>query len=157
VLRSFEADGLIERRYRRIRVYPNARPPSHEVKALTAGIGVDIVVDTVGSRVFAPAFRSLGITGRYLVIGQLFREEISINPAQILFKCAAIHGVTNARRDQLADTVALVAAGRIHPRVAATFPLADAASAHALVEAGDASGRVELLPHLSSIAPNGAR
>jgi NADPH:quinone reductase-like Zn-dependent oxidoreductase len=91
------------------------------------------------------------------VIGQLFRHQISLTPAQSPFTCAAIHGVTNARRAQLADTVALVAAGRIHPRVAATFPLADAASAHALVEAGDASGRVELLPHLSSIAPNGAR
>jgi acryloyl-coenzyme A reductase len=130
---------------------------SHEVKALTAGIGVDIVVDTVGSRVFAPAFRSLGITGRYLAIGQLFREEISINPAHILFKCAAIHGITSARRDQLADTVALVAAGRIHPRVAAAFPLAEAARAHALVEAGDVIGRVVLLPHSSSTAPSGMR
>lgn len=119
---------------------------SKEIKALTGGFGVDIVVDTVGSRVFTPAFKSLAITGRYLVIGQLFREEISINPAHILFKCAAIYGVTNARRDQLADTVALVADGRLKARVAAIMPLADAASAHALVEAGGVIGRVVLIP-----------
>jgi len=119
---------------------------SREVKALTDGIGVDVVVDTVGSRVFTPAFKSLGITGRYLMIGQLFREEISINPAHILFKCATIHGITNARRDQLADTVSLVARGLIHPRVARTFPLHEAASAHALVESGTLIGRVVLIP-----------
>ncbi len=119
---------------------------SKDVDALTDGAGVDIVVDTVGSRVFTPAFKALGITGRYLVIGQLFREDVSINPARILFKCAAIYGVTSARRDQLADTVALVANGRIKPRVAAKFSLADAAKAHALVEAGDVTGRVVLLP-----------
>ena len=119
---------------------------SRDVRSLTDGVGVDVVVDTVGSRVFTPAFKSLGITGRYLVIGQLFREEISINPAHILFKCAAIYGVTNARRDQLVDTVALVAQGRIKPRVAATFPLGQAAKAHELVEAGAVTGRVVLIP-----------
>lgn len=120
---------------------------SNTVRNLTGGVGVDIVVDTVGSRVFAPAFRSLGITGRYLVIGQLFREEITINPAHILFKCASIFGVTNARRDQLADTIAMVSAGVIDPRVAAVLPLLEAAAAHELVEAGEMVGRVVLTPH----------
>lgn len=116
------------------------------VRALTGGEGVDAVIDTVGSRVFTPSFRSLAIYGRYLVIGQLFREDISINPARILFKCATIIGVTGARRDQLADTVALVAAGTIRPRVAARLPLAEAAKAHAMVEAGTVIGRVVLEP-----------
>ena len=125
---------------------PDGSDFSKDVRALTEGTGVDIVVDTVGSRVFTAAFKSLAITGRYLVIGQLFRETIQLNPAHILFKCATIHGVTNARRDQLADTVRLVAEGRIRPRVAATMPLAKAAEAHALVEAGNMVGRVVLLP-----------
>ena len=66
---------------------------------------MDIVTDTVGSRVFMPAFRSLATGGRYLVIGQLFREDVAINPARIIFKAATITGITSARRDQLADTV----------------------------------------------------
>lgn len=127
-------------------VAPDGVDFSNQVNALTGGTGVDIVVDTVGSRVFKPAFKSLGITGRYLVIGQLFREEISINPAHILFKCAAIHGVTNARRDQLADVIELVAQGRVHSRVAKIMSLADAAQAHTLVESGEVVGRVVLVP-----------
>ena len=119
---------------------------SKDVLAVTSGDGADIVVDTVGSRVFMPAFRSLADGGRYLVIGQLFREEISINLARILFKAATIIGVVNARRDQLEETVRLVASGVIHPRVAMILPLAEAARAHALVESGEGIGRLVLQP-----------
>lgn len=119
---------------------------SAEVLSLTSGEGADIVVDTVGSRVFTSAFRSLATGGRYLVIGQLLREDVSINPARIIFKAATIVGVTSARRDQLEDTVRLVAAGRLHPKVAQVLPLAEAAKAHALVEAGDITGRIVLQP-----------
>jgi NADPH:quinone reductase-like Zn-dependent oxidoreductase len=117
-----------------------------DVLALTDGVGADVVVDTVGSRVFTPAFRSLAPYGRYLVIGQLSREEVSINLARILFKSATIVGVTNARRDHLVDAVALTAAGQLHPPVARVLPLAEAAQAHAIVEAGDVVGRVVLVP-----------
>jgi NADPH:quinone reductase-like Zn-dependent oxidoreductase len=119
---------------------------SDEARAATGGEGADVVVDTVGSRVFTPAFRSLAVGGRYLAIGQLSREEVPINPARIIFKCATIVGVTNARHDQLADTVRLVAEGRLHPRVAAVLPLSEAARAHVIVEAGETIGRVVLQP-----------
>jgi acryloyl-coenzyme A reductase len=124
----------------------DSRDFSAEVLALTGGEGVDIVTDTVGSRVFMPAFRSLATGGRYLVIGQLFREDVAINPARIIFKAATITGITSARRDQLADTVRLVAAGKLHSRVARILPLAEAAQAHALVEAGNVIGRIVLQP-----------
>ena len=127
-------------------VAADAQDFSGEVLGLTNGEGVDIVTDTVGSRVFTPAFRSLTIGGRYLVIGQLFREDVAINPARIIFKAATIMGITSARRDQLEDTVRLIAAGKLHSRVARIMPLAEAAQAHALVESGDVIGRIVLQP-----------
>jgi acryloyl-coenzyme A reductase len=127
-------------------VAADAQDFSGEVLGLTNGEGVDIVADTVGSRVFTPAFRSLTIGGRYLVIGQLFREDVAINPARIIFKAATIMGITSARRDQLEDTVRLIAAGKLHSRVARIMPLAEAAQAHALVESGDVIGRIVLQP-----------
>ncbi|MEX0957024.1 MAG: zinc-binding dehydrogenase [Rhizobiaceae bacterium] len=141
-----KVDAIREAGADEVVIAPDGSDFSKDVRALTEGVGADVVVDTVGSRVFTAAFKSLAITGRYIVIGQLFRETIQLNPAHILFKCAAIHGVTNARRDQLADTVRLVAGGRIKPRVAATMSLAKAAEAHAMVEAGSVVGRVVLLP-----------
>jgi NADPH:quinone reductase-like Zn-dependent oxidoreductase len=119
---------------------------SEAVRALTDDEGVEVVIDNVGSRVFTSGFKALAVGGRYIFVGQLFREDIKINPARIFFKRAAMLGVGSVRRDQLEDAVKLVAAGVLKPRVARTFPLEEAAKAHALVEAGEIVGRVVLQP-----------
>lgn len=138
--------SLIEAGAHHVVVAPGGVDFSEQVKALTDGNGVEVVIDNVGSRVFTPAFRSLAVGGRYAFVGQLFREDISINPARIFFKRAHLIGVGSVRRDQMEDAVRLVAAGRIRPRVARVLPLEKAAEAHALVEAGDIVGRVVLQP-----------
>ncbi len=127
-------------------VAPDGKDFSADVNALTQDEGVDVVIDNVGSRVFTPSFKSMAVGGRYAFVGQLFREEISINPARIFFKRAKFLGVGSCRRDQLEDAVALVAAGTVRPRVARVLPLEQAAEAHAMVEGGDVVGRVVLKP-----------
>lgn len=119
---------------------------SAEVCSRTADWGADVVIDTVGSRVFPSAFKALALGGRYVMVGQLFREEISINPALVFFKRAQILGVGSVRRDQLEDAIRLVAAGRIRPKIAQVLPLEAAADAHAMVESGQSVGRVVLSP-----------
>src|ERR1700733_12466418 len=109
---------------------------SKEVKSITNDWGVDVVVDTVGSRVFTPSFKAMALGGRYVMVGQLFREEISINPAFIFFQRAQIRGVGSVRRDHIEDAIKLVLAGRVHPKVAAVYPLEAAAEAHAAIESG---------------------
>lgn len=128
-----------------------------QVKALTSNEGVDVVIDNVGSRVFQESFDSLAVHGRYAVVGQLFGETTEINLARIFFKRAQLLGVGSVSSSQLADVIALTAAGRLQPRVAATMPLADVAVAHALVEGGKTVGRVVLTPsEPKSTAPQGA-
>ena len=119
---------------------------SGRIKELTDGHGVDVVVDNVGSRVFKAGFKSLGLGGRYVMVGQLFREDISINPAFIFFQRAQILGVGSARRDHVEDTVKLATQGLIKPLVAEAFPLERIADAHAMVERGDVYGRVIVNP-----------
>lgn len=116
------------------------------VKALTGGEGVDVVVDNVGSRVFSACFDSLAVHGRYALVGQLFGEEVSINPARIFFKRAQILGVGSVSRAQLADVIALAARGVIAPQISEVMPLDDVARAHRLVEEGAVVGRVVLKP-----------
>jgi NADPH:quinone reductase-like Zn-dependent oxidoreductase len=118
---------------------------SKQVREIKAS-GVDVVIDTVGSRVFTPAFKSLALGGRYVMVGQLAREEISINPAFIFFQRAQILGVGSVRRDQLEDAVRLAAAGRVLPKIATRLPLEGAAEAHTLVEKGEQFGRIVLQP-----------
>ncbi|TCG02799.1 hypothetical protein BZM27_53175 [Paraburkholderia steynii] len=86
------------------------------------------------------------IGGRYVMIGQLVREEISINPAFIFFQRAQILGVGSVRRDQLEDAIKLAATGRVLPKIAKRLPLEQAAEAHALVEKGEEFGRIVLQP-----------
>jgi NADPH:quinone reductase-like Zn-dependent oxidoreductase len=113
---------------------------------LTSGDGVDVVIDNVGSRVFTPCFKSLAMGGRYVFVGQLLKEQISINPARIFFRRAKLLGVGSVRADQLADAIRLVQQGKVRPRVAAVMPLAAIAEAHARVEAGTVVGRIVLQP-----------
>lgn len=116
------------------------------VKELTDGEGVDVVIDTVGSRVFDAAFDSLAPHGRYAFVGQLFGEDIHVNPARIFFKRAQLLGVGSVSRAQLEDVVRLAAEGRIAPRIAKVMKLKDIADAHRLVEAAAVFGRIVVSP-----------
>ena len=119
---------------------------SQEVRRLMGGEGVDVVVDNVGSRVFDACFDSLAVHGRYAMVGQLFGEEISINPARIFFKRAKILGVGSVSRAQLEDVIALAVRGIVRPEINQILPLAEFARAHEIVEKGAAAGRVVLKP-----------
>ena len=116
-------------------------------KALAADRGaVDVVIDTVGSRVFDAAFAALAPHGRYAFVGQLFGEEIRINPARIFFKRAHLIGVGSVSRVQLEDVIDLAAKGLLPRTVNRSFPLEEIAQAHRLVEEGDVVGRIVITP-----------
>ena len=117
-----------------------------QVKALTDGEGADVIVDTVGSRVWKEAFDSLALHGRYAFVGQLFGEEISINPARIFFKRAQLLGVGSVSRTQLADVIGLTAQGVLKPLIGRVMPLDEIAEAHRLVERAEVTGRVVVTP-----------
>lgn len=106
----------------------------------------DVVIDTVGSRVFDAAYAALAVHGRYAFVGQLFGEAISINPARIFFKRAQLLGVGSVSRAQLEDAVALAARGKVTPPLARAFPLDEIAEAHRRAEAGAESGRIVVIP-----------
>jgi acryloyl-coenzyme A reductase len=119
---------------------------SKQVRTLTGGEGVDVVIDTVGSQVFHGAFNSLALHGRYALVGQLTGEETSINLARIFFKRARLLGVGSVSRAQLADVVELADRGLLKTKIAMTLPLEEIARAHEIVERGASSGRVIVTP-----------
>ena len=79
-------------------------------------------------------------------VGQLFGEDISINPARIFFKRAQLLGVGSVSRAQLADVIALTAQGALKPLVGRILPLQQIAEAHRLVEEAAVIGRVVVTP-----------
>ncbi|MGB8056217.1 MAG: alcohol dehydrogenase catalytic domain-containing protein [Pseudolabrys sp.] len=120
---------------------------SNAVKKANGGLGVDVAIDNVGSQLFESIRRSMGIGGRWIMIGQLTGEFVPFNPAQLFLKNVSMLSATSTTRKQLDDCLALVARGVIKPFVSLALPLEQAAQAHELVETGKSSGRIVLRPN----------
>ncbi|HET6948991.1 MAG TPA: NADPH:quinone oxidoreductase family protein [Acidimicrobiales bacterium] len=119
------------------------------------GGGVDVVVDPVGGRWAEPALRALAVGGRYLVIGFAGGEIPRLPINHILLNNRTVVGVDwgawamqNPGDNQalVADLMAAVAAGRLHPPEPASYPLADAAGALADLQARRVVGKLVLEP-----------
>jgi acryloyl-coenzyme A reductase len=120
---------------------------SPKVIAATGGDGVDVVIDNVGSVLFEPTRRSLGMGARWVFIGQLTGDFVKFNPAQIFMKDVSIRSAKSTSRRQLEDALDLVALGLVRPIITDVLPLEAAADAHRRVEAGQTIGRILLKPH----------
>jgi acryloyl-coenzyme A reductase len=119
---------------------------SSEVRRLTGGRGVDVVIDNVGSQVFESVRRSVADDGRIVLVGQLTGEFMLVNPAQLFLRNVSILSAKGVSRSQLADALDIVARRRIKPAVGDVYRLEDAAETHRLVEAGLSTGRLVLTP-----------
>jgi D-arabinose 1-dehydrogenase-like Zn-dependent alcohol dehydrogenase len=123
---------------------------SPQVKALTAGRGVDVLIDNVGTPLFAPMRKSLAVGGRWLMIGQVNGDFVPFNPAQLFLKNQSMLSVTSTTRSQLEDVLQLVARGKVTPVISQTFALDHAQRAHTLVEGGTMMGRAVIRPDWSA-------
>jgi NADPH2:quinone reductase len=120
------------------------------VRALTAGAGADVVFDPVGGSYSEPALRSSAWRGRFLVVGFAAGEIPRIPLNLPLLKGCSIVGVfwgDFVRRDPhgFAESVAQLGRwyeeGRLRIPVAATFPLAEAPRALALMARRQLAGK----------------
>ena len=116
-------------------------PVWQQLRNLTGGKGVDVVIDTVGSATFDDAFRGLAKLGRYVMLGELVGKEICINPVFIFSKGAKIIGSISHRRDELFKVLEFIRAGKIKPVIGGVYPLDEINKVHALLDEGGITGR----------------
>ena len=123
------------------------------VRAITDGRGVDLVVDSVGGRILAGSVACLAYRGRAITVGSAGRDPQPFDIGVLGMNNQSITGVflgaevmTPRAQAMIGDLVADVAAGRLHVEVDRTYPLAEAAAAHAYLESRQAVGRVVLIP-----------
>lgn len=126
---------------------------SIEVRRRTGNHGADLVVDSVGGATLAGSLRALAYRGRCITVGQAGRDPKPIDVSVLMIGNQSLTGVflgaeiaTPRARQMISDLIDDVAAGRLQVLVDRTFPLADAAAAHAYVESRQAVGRVVLIP-----------
>ena len=124
-----------------------------EVYALTAGQGVDIVIDPLGGAVFEAAIRALAWRGRLVVVGFAAGGIPSLKTNYLLLKNIEISGLQisdyrKRRPAQLAqcfaEIFAFYEAGKIAPAAATVFPLERAGEALAALRDRRIDGRAVL-------------
>lgn len=119
---------------------------ARQIMDATSGTGAEVVLDNVGHpAVFDQCFRALAKRGRYVLTGQVYREKISLYPAFVFAKEAVITGSGSTLMSTFMRSMALVADGSVRP-VLQQYALADAASAHADMDANRVFGRAVLTP-----------
>jgi len=121
---------------------------SKQVRAVTDGEGVDVVIDNVGAAIFRPTLASLAPGGRWVFLGQVNDAKVEFAPPEIYARRLSILSVKSTNRQQLSDSLALIARKAIKPMIVERLPLSEAARAHRLVENGDSMGRIVLKPGL---------
>lgn len=122
-------------------------------KEVTGG-GVDVVLDMVGGDYTPRNLDLLSTDGRLVQIAFLKRPSTEVDLSVIMRKRAWITGSTLRARSAVEKGVIaaelqrqvwpLIEAGRVKPKVHQVFPLAQAAAAHRLMEAGTHIGKLVL-------------
>ncbi|MBL0086417.1 MAG: NAD(P)H-quinone oxidoreductase [Ideonella sp.] len=125
-----------------------------EVKALTQGRGVDVVLDMVAGDYIGRELQCLADDGRIVVIavqggvkseinaGELLRRRLTITGSTLRPRSAAFKGaIAKALRERVWP---LIESGRISPVIHTVFPASQAAQAHALMESGQHIGKIVL-------------
>jgi putative PIG3 family NAD(P)H quinone oxidoreductase len=124
------------------------------VQRLTDAKGVNVLLDMVGGDYLPRNLKALADDGRHVSIATQRGAKAEVSIADIMRRRLTLTGSTLRPRpvefktmvaDEIAKTVwPYVEGGRLKPVIDRTFPLRDAAGAHARMEAGDHVGKIVL-------------
>ena len=158
-LRTFGVDHLID--------YTTANV-ADEVRTITRGRGVDVILDPIGGKSFVDSYRMLAPLGRLVMFGlsaaapgerrnlwKAFRAWMAnprFDPMSLINRNRGVFGLNVGHlwdeRPQLVPLMdmllAELRAGRLRPVVAKTFPLENAADAHRFIQSRSNIGKVVL-------------
>ena len=145
--RELGADHTINRKTEKV---------GERIKEITGGRGVDAIVDPVGGPSIPDNIALLGPCGTLIVYGGLGgKAELDLqstlrlspnSPAVRLFTIHTWDHLVEERRAGMRALIAMLAAGKLHPRIHARLPLAEARRAHEMLESGEILGKLLLQP-----------
>jgi NADPH:quinone reductase len=145
--RELGADHVIDRK---------AENVGKRINEITAGRGVDIIIDPVGGPSIPDNLALLAPCGMLVVYGglggkapldlQSTLRASKNSPAIRQFSIHTWDHLVDERRAGMRALIEMLAAGKLHPRIHARLPLADAARAHEMLESGAVLGKLLLVP-----------
>lgn len=158
-LRSFGVEHVID--------YTNVNVPD-EVRKITRGRGVDVVLDPIGGASFGESYNMLAPLGRLVMFGlsaaatgetrnwwkafSAWRASSRFDPLSLINRNRGVFGLNVGHlweeRAQLTPLMEMLLAelraGRLRPVVAKTFPLERVADAHRFIQSRQNIGKVVL-------------
>jgi NADPH2:quinone reductase len=121
----------------------------------TNGAGVDLAFDTVGGAVLSQSFAATSIFGDVVTIlapdantDWKTARDRNLRVSFELMLTAMLKGLAEAQQEQtkiLQQCALLIDQGQLKVQLSHTFPLAEAAAAHRLLETGSVTGKIALI------------
>lgn len=126
------------------------------VKEMTAGKGIDVILDMVGGDYIERNFRALAVWGRLVNIAFMGGMQANVNFGLMLMKRLSFMATTlrarsNAEKGAIRDALLkevwpLIEAGKIKPVVDTVLPLKEAQAAHERMASSSHIGKILLTP-----------
>jgi NADPH2:quinone reductase len=126
-----------------------------QVRDLTGGRGCDLIVDSVGGKTLEGSIQCAAYRGRIITVGNISREGKAIDVSPLSGANASLTGVFFGLETVLSAARVVpmlygilddIASGALKVAIDRTYPLSEAAAAHAYIESRAAFGRVVLIP-----------
>jgi D-arabinose 1-dehydrogenase-like Zn-dependent alcohol dehydrogenase len=112
----------------------------------TGGKGLDVAIDFVSAPVtLEAATAALGKGGRLVTLGGNTPDPFRVSAGQMLLNELELLGSRAFTKQELRDSLGLVAAGELWPFVTETYKLEEAEKVHARLEKGEITGRAAIV------------
>ncbi|MEO3404284.1 NAD(P)H-quinone oxidoreductase [Mucilaginibacter sp. CAU 1740] len=125
-----------------------------EIKKLTNGKGVNVILDMIGGDYMPGNIDSLAVEGRLIMINAMKGREVQLDLGKVMAKRLIITGsMLRSREIEFKATIAqnleqkiwpLLSNGKIKPIIYKTFDAKDAAATHQLMESSEHTGKIVL-------------
>ncbi len=119
---------------------------SKEVRAATAGRGVDIVIEHVGEATWDRSVRTLARGGRLVICGATTGYHAAVDLRHLFARQLSLLGSYMGRKSELLDAAPMFFDGRLKPAVDQVLPLSDIRIAHERLEASKHFGKIVVVP-----------
>lgn len=117
-----------------------------ELKRLTDGRGVDLVVEHTGPATWETSMRSMARNGRLVTCGATTGPIVKVLLPHLFIKNQSILGSTMGPRSVLPEILEGVADGSLRPVLDEALPMSEVREAHERLEDRRARGKLVLLP-----------
>lgn len=144
IARAHGADDLIDYRTEDVR---------ERVKALTGGVGADVIYDPVGGDIFKASMRAIAPGGRILVVGFASGDVPQIPANILLVKNISTIGLNwgayktldpQMMKDSMTELMDWFAEGSLKPHISLTYPLEDFSKALDALKQRKSTGKIIL-------------